>query len=105
MSGAVREWLYEPIIERLMDNRVLIERPVFKDGNILNIEVLGSYGPFLTAVAMKDAKGKPLFPETMGGGVGIERFLYAILRSGGIDKIDDVTCFGKNPDSYPIFLF
>jgi aspartyl/asparaginyl-tRNA synthetase len=41
----------------------------------------------------------------MGGGIGIERFLYAILRGGGIDKIDDVTCFGKNPDSYPIFLF
>jgi aspartyl/asparaginyl-tRNA synthetase len=105
LSGAVREWLYEPIIERLIDNRVLIERPVFKDGNISNIEVLGSYGPFLTAVAMKDASGKPLFPDTMGGGVGIERFLYAILRGGVIDKIDDVTCFGKNPDSYPIFLF
>jgi aspartyl/asparaginyl-tRNA synthetase len=105
LSGAIREWLYEPIIERLIDNRVLVERPIFKDGNVSNIEVLGSYGPFLTTVAMKDAAGKSLFPETMGGGIGIERFLYAILRGGAIDKIDDVTCFGKNPDSYPIFLF
>jgi aspartyl/asparaginyl-tRNA synthetase len=105
LSGAIREWLYEPIIERLIDNKVLLERPVFKDGNISNIEILDGYGPFLTTVAMKDTSGKPLFPDTYGGGVGIERFLYAILRGGKIEKIDDVTCFGKNPDSYPIFLF
>ena len=105
LSGAIREWLYEPIIERLIDNKVLLERPVFKDGNISNIEILDGYGPFLTTVAMKDTSGKHLFPDTYGGGVGIERFLYAILRGGKIEKIDDVTCFGKNPDSYPIFLF
>lgn len=105
LSGAIREWLYEPIIERLIDNKILIERPVFKDGNISNIEMLDGYGPFLTTVAMKDASGKSLFPETFGGGIGVERFLYAILRGGRIEKIDDITCFGKNPDSFPIFLF
>jgi len=105
LSGAIREWLYEPIIERLIDNKILIERPVFKDGNISNIEMLDGYGPFLTTVAMKDANGKPLFPDTFGGGIGVERFLYAILRGGKIEKIDDITCFGKNPDSLPIFLF
>ncbi|HQP30506.1 MAG TPA: hypothetical protein PLB81_04200 [Deltaproteobacteria bacterium] len=105
LSGAIREWLYEPIIERLIDNKILIERPVFKDGNISNIEMLDGYGPFLTAVAMKGADGKTLFPDTFGGGIGVERFLYAILRGGRIEKIDDITCFGKNPDSFPIFLF
>jgi len=105
LSGAIREWLYEPIIERLIDNKILIERPVFKDGNISNIEMLDGYGPFLTTVAMKDAHGKSLFPDTFGGGIGVERFLYAILRGGKIEKIDDITCFGKNPDSLPIFLF
>jgi aspartyl/asparaginyl-tRNA synthetase len=105
LSGAIREWLYESIIERLIDNKILLERPVFNEGNISNIETLGGYGPFLSAVAMRDEQGKPFFPDTMGGGIGVERFLYAILRGGKIDKIDDVTCFGKNPDSYPIFLF
>lgn len=105
LSGAIREWLYEPIIERLMENKILLERPVFKDGNIANIEMLDGYGPFLTTVAMKDADGKNLFPETFGGGIGVERFLYSILRAGKIEKIDDITCFGKNPDTFPIFLF
>jgi aspartyl/asparaginyl-tRNA synthetase len=54
---------------------------------------------------MKDEAGNPLFPDTMGGGIGIERTLYAICRGDKIDKIDDVTFFGKNPDSHPIFLF
>jgi hypothetical protein len=26
-------------------------------------------------------------------------------KGARIEKIDDVTCFGKNPDTYPIFLF
>ncbi len=62
--------------------------------------------PFLSAAHMKDENGKPYFPDTFGGGIGVERILYAILRGGGkIDKIDDITCFGKNPDSFPMFLF
>jgi len=105
LSGAIREWLYEPIIERLVENKILNERPVFEDGNIANIETLAGYSPFLTAAAMKDSSGKPLFPETFGGGLGVERFLYATLKGPVIDKIDDLTCFGKNPDSFPIFLF
>ena len=105
LSGAIREWLYEPIIERLLDNKILIERPVFKDGNITNIEPLAGYSPFLSAASMADDKGKPYFPETFGGGLGVERFLYSVLRGKVVEKIDDLTCFGKNPDSYPIFLF
>jgi aspartyl/asparaginyl-tRNA synthetase len=105
LSGAIREWLYESIIERLLDNKILIERPVFKDGNITNIEPLAGYSPFLSAASMADEKGRPYFPETFGGGLGVERFLYSVLRGKVIEKIDDITCFGKNPDSYPIFLF
>jgi aspartyl/asparaginyl-tRNA synthetase len=105
LSGAIREWLFEPIVERIIDNKVLRERPVIKDGNVENINALGGYGPFLYFVSMKDEAGNPLFPDTMGGGIGIERTLYAICRGDKIDKIDDVTFFGKNPDSHPIFLF
>jgi hypothetical protein len=105
LSGAVREWLYEPIIERLIDNRIITERPIFDDGILINIQALDGYGPFLSAVAMKDENGKPYFPETFGGGIGVERSLYALLRGDKIGKIDDLTCFGKNPDSYPMFLF
>lgn len=105
LSGAVREWLYEPIIERLIDNRIIGERPIFKDGILVNIQSLQGYGPFLSAVALKDETGKPYFPETFGGGIGVERSLYALLRGEKIKKIDDLTCFGKNPDSYPMFLF
>ena len=54
---------------------------------------------------MKDSTGKSLFPDTSGGGIGIERTLYAFLRNDNITKIDDVTFFGKNPDSHPIFLY
>jgi hypothetical protein len=54
---------------------------------------------------MKDKNGKPYFPDTFGAGIGVERSLYAMLKGPVIEKIDDVTCFGKNPDSYPIFLF
>ncbi len=105
LSGAIREWLFEPIIERLIDNRIIPERPIIEDGNIVNIEKIGGYGPFLTAAAMADEAGKPLFPDTFGGGLGVERSLYAMLKGDKIQKIDDLTCFGKNPDSHSVFLY
>ncbi|MBN1525707.1 MAG: hypothetical protein JW904_14615 [Spirochaetales bacterium] len=105
LSGAIREWLFDPIVERIIDNRVLPERPVIRDGNIENIAALGGYGPFLQYASMKDEKGKPLFPDTMGGGIGIERTLFALLRGDKIQKVDDLTFFGKNPDSHPLYLF
>ncbi|MBN2353742.1 MAG: hypothetical protein JXD23_14310 [Spirochaetales bacterium] len=105
LSGAVREWLFEPIVERIIDNRVLPERPVITNGGIENIAALGGYGPFLYFASMKDEHGRPLFPDTMGGGIGIERTLYALLRGPKIEKVDDVCFFGKNPDSHPLYLF
>jgi len=105
LSGAVREWLYEPIIERLIDNKIIRERPVFVGDRLVNIQALEGYGPFISAVAMKGSNGNPLFPETFGGGIGVERTLFALLRGAKIQKIDDITLFGKNPDSYPMFLF
>jgi aspartyl/asparaginyl-tRNA synthetase len=105
LSGAIREWLFEPIVERILDNRVLPERPIIKNGNIENIAALGGYGPFLYFASMKDVAGKPLFPDTMGGGVGVERTLYALLRGPKIKNIDDICFFGKNPDSHPLYLF
>ncbi len=105
LSGAIREWLFEPIIERIIDNKVLPVRPIIRNGNIENINELGGYGPFLYFASMKDADGKPIFPDTMGGGIGVERTLYALLRGDKITKIDDVTFFGKNPDSHPIYLY
>jgi aspartyl/asparaginyl-tRNA synthetase len=105
LSGAIREWLFEPIIERILDNRVLEKRPVFKDGNIENIDELGGYGPFLLFAAMKKEDGTPYFPDTMGGGIGVERTLFAILRGEKIKRIDDITYFGKNPDSHPLYLY
>jgi len=105
LSGAIREWLYEPIIERLLDNKIILEPPIFENGMLTNMKELGGYGPFLTAVHMKDDRGGSLFPDTFGGGIGVERTLYAVLRGKEIEKIDDLTCFGKNPDSYPLFLF
>jgi len=81
LSGAVREWLYEPIVERLLDNGVIPARPVIYEGNIKNIDELGGYGPFLIMTAKKDRQGrKPAFADTYGGGVGVERTLYAICR-------------------------
>lgn len=105
LSGAIREWLYEPIVQRLIDNKIIPEEPVFSNGTLENIAILDGYGPFLTAVAMTDGGNKPYFPDTMGGGIGVERSLYALLKGNKVEKIDDITCFGKNPDSYPIFLF
>ncbi|MCX7725272.1 MAG: hypothetical protein N2053_00335 [Chitinispirillaceae bacterium] len=104
-SGAIREWLYEPIIERLIDNNIIKVRPIIVDGNIENIEELEGYGPFLMAAYLKDEKGKPLFPETFGGGIGIERMLFALCKGKKVSKVDDVTLFGKNPDSHPLYLF
>ena len=105
LSGAVREWLYEAIIERLLDNGIIPARPVIFDGNINNIDELGGYGPFLMMTAKKDEQGRSVFPETYGGGIGVERTLYAICRGPGLHKVDDITCFGKNPDSHQIYMF
>ncbi len=104
-SGAIREWLYEPIVERLIDNRVISARPVIKGGVMENIDTMNGYGPFLLAVSQKDSEGRRVFPDTFGGGVGIERTLFSLLQGKCIDKVDDVTLFGKNPDSHPLFLF
>ncbi|MCX7677803.1 MAG: hypothetical protein N2316_01150 [Spirochaetes bacterium] len=105
LSGAIREWLFEPIVERIIDNRVLTTRPIFKNGNIENIDELGGYGPFLLFVSLKKDDGTPYFPDTMGGGIGVERTMYAILRGDKIKQIDDITFFGKNPDSHPLYLY
>jgi aspartyl/asparaginyl-tRNA synthetase len=105
LSGAIREWLYEPIIERLLDNKVISVRPIISEGNIENINQLDGYGPFLLAASLKDQNGRPTFPDTYGGGIGIERTLYTLLRGPKVEKIDDVTFFGKNPDSHQIYLF
>lgn len=106
LSGAVREWLYEPIIARLIDNKIIPEAPLLdRNGEITNIEKLSGYAPFLAVAGMKGPDGAPLFPSTFGGGIGVERFLYALLKGPVIKKIDDVTLFGKNPDSYPVYIF
>ena len=106
MSGAIREWLYEPIIERLIDNKIIKTKPRFSlSGEIENMEELEGYGPFLIASKAKNRDGKALFPATAGGGLGIERCLFALLNGPVIKKVDDVTLFGKNPDSAPIYLY
>ena len=105
LSGGIREWLFEPIVERLLDNKIIPVKPIIVEGNIENINQLGGYGPFLLAASMKDGKGRSAFPDTYGGGIGIERTLYALCRGPKVDKIDDVTFFGKNPDSHQIYLF
>ena len=105
LSGAVREWLYKAIVERLLDNGIIPVKPVIQDGNIKNIDELGGYGPFLLMTAKKDSHGRSIFPETFGGGIGVERALYAILRGPVLNKIDEITCFGKTPDSHQLYLF
>ena len=105
LSGAIREWLYESIVERLLDNKILPVRPIIVEGNIENIHELDGYGPFLLAASMKDSTGRSTFPDTYGGGIGIERTLYMLCRGPKVEKIDDVTFFGKNPDSHQIYLF
>jgi hypothetical protein len=105
LSGAIREWLYEPIIERLIDNKVLLSRPKITNGNMENIDEMGGYGPFLMAVNSKNKEGNFAFPDTFGGGIGIERALYTLCLNEKVKIIDDVTLFGKNPDSHPIYMF
>ncbi len=105
LSGAVREWLHEPIVERLVDNEVITVRPDIVNGNIKNIDELGGYAPFLVMTAKKDAEGRSTFPDCVGGGIGVERTLYAICRGPALKKIDDLTFFGKNPDSHQIYMF
>jgi aspartyl/asparaginyl-tRNA synthetase len=105
LSGGIREWLFEPIVERLLDNKIIPVKPIIVEGNIENINQLGGYGPFLLTASMKDDTGRSTFPDTYGGGIGIERTLYALSRGPKVDKIDDVTFFGKNPDSHQIYLF
>jgi len=105
LSGGLREWLFETIVERLLDNRIIPSRPVFKNGSIENIQELGGYGPFLLMASRKNKDGTNFFPETFGGGIGVERTLFAICRGPAVQKIEDITFFGKNPDSHPLYLF
>ncbi|MBN1104221.1 MAG: hypothetical protein JXL84_12460 [Deltaproteobacteria bacterium] len=105
LSGAVREWLFEPIVERLLDNGVIPAGPVIVNGNIKNVDELGGYGPFLLMTHRKDKDGRQTFPDTFGGGIGVERTLYALCRGPKLDKIDDITFFGKNPDSHQIYMY
>ncbi len=39
-------------------------------------------------------KGRRVFPETFGGGLGIERTLFALCWTS-VKDIDELTCFGK----------
>lgn len=105
LSGGLREWLPEAIVPRLLDNRIIPEAPRFGAGGIENIEALGGYGPFLSVACNRDQTGASTFPPTYGGGIGVERLLWSILRGPWVDTIDDVTFFGKNPDSAELFLF
>jgi aspartyl/asparaginyl-tRNA synthetase len=105
LSGGLREWLFETIVERLIDNKIIAVRPEIRDDNIENIDELGGYGPFLLAASQRDGEGRSLFPETFGGGLGVERCLFALCLGEKIRQVDQITLFGKNPDSYPLYLF
>jgi asparaginyl-tRNA synthetase len=106
LSGGLREWVYPAIVERLIDNGIIRERPAFTaDGCLSNMEALEGYGPFLAAARLKGKDGVPLFPETAGGGLGIERCLFALLNGPKVRRIEDITFFGKNPDSSSLYLF
>jgi aspartyl/asparaginyl-tRNA synthetase len=105
LSGAIREWLPEAIVARLLDNGVIPEAPDFREGHLENLGSLGGYGPFLSVACRREADGIPSFPDTFGAGIGIERLLFALLRGPHIEHIEDVTFFGKNPDSAELFLF
>lgn len=106
LSGGLREWFYPAIIARLLQNGILSQAPRFDgQGDIENIEALEGYGPFLSAVAARTPEGKSLFPQTFGGGIGIERTLFALLQGPKIHSIDETTFFGKNPDQPGPFLF
>lgn len=106
LSGGLREWIFSIVVERLLVNGILSERPRFDArGELENVAALEGYAPFLTAARMSDAEGRPLFPETAGGGLGIERVLFALLKGPHISRIEEVTLFGKNPDSEALYLF
>lgn len=106
LSGALREWLPEAIVARLLDNGVIPEAPQFDArGELENLESMGGYGPFLHLACRRNTQGKPTFPDTFGAGIGIERLLWALLRGPKVRHIEDVTFFGKNPDSAELFLF
>jgi aspartyl/asparaginyl-tRNA synthetase len=106
LSGGLREWIYETISGRLVANGVIPELPRFAaDGEIENMGELEGYGPFLAAARLSKENGEPLFPETAGGGLGIERCLFALLNGPAIRRIEELTFFGKNPDSAPLYLF
>lgn len=105
LSGGLREWIPQAIVARLLDQRIIPEPPRFVDGHLENADQLGGYGPFLTLVCAAEAGLLPPFPATYGAGVGIERLLWALLRGEHVKTIEDVTFFGKNPDSRRLFLF
>jgi aspartyl/asparaginyl-tRNA synthetase len=106
LSGGLREWIYEAISGRLVANGVLSALPRFgPDGELENMAQLEGYGPFLTAARLTNVDGESLFPETAGGGLGIERSLFALLNGPAVSKIEELTFFGKNPDSAPLYLF
>ncbi len=106
LSGGLREWFFPAIIARLLDNGVLSQVPRFDgDGNLTNIEALEGYGPFLAAASARKPDGGQIFPQTFGGGIGIERALFALLQGPAIHAIEEVTYFGKNPDNPGPFLF
>jgi asparaginyl-tRNA synthetase len=106
LSGGLREWIYEAISGRLVANGVLAALPRFSaEGELENMAELDGYGPFLTAARITNGDGEPLFPETAGGGLGIERSLFALLNGPAIRRIEELTFFGKNPDSAPVYLF
>ncbi|MCS7182644.1 MAG: hypothetical protein NZ869_05995 [Thermoanaerobaculum sp.] len=105
LSGGLREWIPQAIVARLVDQGIIPEPPVFVGGHLENLHRLGGYGPFLSLVcAARDGLLAP-FPATFGAGIGIERLLWAILRGDQVRTIEDVTFFGKNPDSRHLFLF
>jgi len=37
--------------------------------------------------------------------LGVERCLFALCLGEKIRQVDQITLFGKNPDSYPLYLF
>jgi asparaginyl-tRNA synthetase len=106
LSGGLREWVYDAIVARLLDNGILREAPRFDEkGNLLNMAALEGYGPFIAVAHMRTEQGQGLFPQVFGGGLGIERTLFALLHGPQVKDIDEVTCFGKNPDKSLPFLF
>jgi hypothetical protein len=49
---------------------------------------------------MKDEEGKSSLPDAYGRGIRTERTMHAIYQGPKVRKINDVTFFGKNPDSH-----